>query len=87
MNGETRNLRKTRVGKVVSDKMTSTIVVAIEDSVAHPKFGKVLHRTLKIHVHDEGNTAHIGDTVEVMETRPISKSVHWRLTNIIERAK
>ena len=84
---EERNLRKTRVGSVVSAKMDKTIVVAIEDSVKHPKYGKVLHRTLKIHAHDEGNIAGVGDKVLVMETRPLSKTKRWRLVNIIEKAK
>ena len=84
---EERNLRKTRVGSVVSAKMDKTIVVAIEDSVKHPKYGKVLHRTLKIHAHDEGNVAGVGDKVLVMETRPLSKTKRWRLVEIIEKAK
>ncbi len=84
---EERNLRKTRVGSVVSAKMDKTIVVAIEDSVKHPKYGKVLHRTLKIHAHDEGNIAGVGDKVLVMETRPLSKTKRWRLVEIIEKAK
>ena len=84
---EERNLRKTRVGSVVSAKMDKTIVVAIEDSVKHPKYGKVLHRTLKIHAHDEANRAGVGDKVLVMETRPLSKTKRWRLVEIIEKAK
>ena len=84
---EERNLRKTRVGSVVSAKMDKTIVVAIEDSVKHPKYGKVLHRTLKIHAHDEGNVAGVGDKVLVMETRPLSKTKRWRLVEIVEKAK
>jgi len=84
---EERNLRKTRVGSVVSAKMDKTIVVAIEDSVKHPKYGKVLHRTLKVHAHDEGNIAGEGDKVLVMETRPLSKTKRWRLVEIIEKAK
>ena len=84
---EERNLRKTRVGSVVSAKMDKTIVVAIEDSVKHPKYGKVLHRTLKIHAHDEGNIAGVGDKVLVMETRPLSKTKRWRLVEIVEKAK
>lgn len=84
---EERNLRKTRVGKVVSDKMDKTIVVAIADHVKHPKYGKVLKRTVKIHVHDEANECGVGDTVEVMETRPLSKTKRWRLLTIIEKAK
>ncbi len=84
---EERNLRKTRVGKVVSDKMDKTIVVAIADHVKHPKYGKVLKRTVKIHVHDEANECGVGDTVEVMETRPLSKTKRWRLLTILEKAK
>ena len=82
-----RNLRKTRVGKVVSDKMDKTIVVAIEDSYKHPVFGKIIKRTLKVHAHDENNECKIGDTVEIMETRPLSKDKRWRLVNVIEKAK
>ena len=84
---EERNLRKTRVGKVVSNKMDKTIVVAIEDSVKHPKYGKVIKHTVKIHAHDENNECGVGDKVEVMETRPLSKTKRWRLVNIIEKAK
>ena len=82
-----RALRKTRVGIVVSDKMDKTIVVAIKDNVKHPKYGKVIKRTVKIHAHDEKNECGIGDTVEVMETRPLSKTKRWRLVGIIEKAK
>ncbi len=82
-----RNLRKVRVGKVVSNKMDKTIVVAIVDSVCHPKYGKIMKRTLKIHAHDEHNECNIGDTVSVMETRPLSKTKRWRLVEIIEKAK
>ena len=82
-----RNLRKTRVGIVVSDKMDKTIVVAIQDNVKHPIYGKIIKRTLKLHAHDEENTCNIGDKVEVMETRPLSKTKRWRLVEIIERAK
>ncbi|MBQ4574251.1 MAG: 30S ribosomal protein S17 [Clostridia bacterium] len=82
-----RNLRKTRVGKVVSNKMDKTAVVSIEDNVKHPKYGKVIKRTVKIHVHDEKNECGIGDKVEVMETRPLSKTKRWRLVEIIEKAK
>ena len=82
-----RNLRKTRVGKVVSDKMDKTIVVAIEDSYKHPVFGKIIKRTLKVHAHDENNECGIGDTVKIMETRPLSKTKRWRLVSIIEKAK
>ena len=84
---EERALRKTRVGKVVSDKMDKTIVVAIADNVKHPTYGKIIKRTVKIHAHDEENTWGIGDTVKVMETRPLSKSKRWRLVEIIEKAK
>ena len=84
---EERNLRKTRVGTVVSDKMDKTVVVAINDNVKHPKYGKVIKRTVKIHVHDEYNECGVGDRVEVMETRPLSKTVRWRVVEIIEKAK
>ena len=84
---ETRNLRKVRVGKVVSDKMDKTVVVAIVDNVRHPKYGKIIKRTVKIHVHDEKNECGIGDTVSVMETRPLSKTKRWRFVEIIEKAK
>lgn len=82
-----RNLRKTRVGRVVSDKMDKTIVVAIEDNVKHPKYGKIIKHTTKIHVHDEKNECGIGDKVYVMETRPLSATKRWRLVSIIEKAK
>ena len=82
-----RNLRKTRVGKVVSDKMDKTIVVAIEDNVKHPKYGKVIKRTVKFKAHDENNECGEGDTVMIMETRPLSKDKRWRLVEIIEKAK
>ena len=82
-----RNLRKTRVGVVVSDKMDKTIVVAVKDSVQHPLYKKSLKRTKKIKAHDENNEAGIGDRVEIMETRKISKDVNWRLVKIIEKAK
>ncbi len=82
-----RNLRKTKVGVVVSDKMEKTIVVAIEDSVKHPLYKKVVKRTYKLKAHDEANEAHIGDTVEVMETRPLSKDKRFRLVSIIEKAR
>jgi len=82
-----RNLRKTRVGMVVSDKMDKTAVVAILDNVKHPMYGKVIKRTVKIHVHDEKNECGVGDKVEVMETRPLSKTKRWRLVQIIEKAK
>ena len=82
-----RNLRKTRTGKVVSDKMDKTIVVAIEDHVKHPLYGKIVKRTIKLKAHDENNDCSIGDTVKVMETRPLSKDKRWRLVEIIEKAK
>ena len=82
-----RNLRKTRVGVVVSDKMDKTIVVAVKDSVQHPLYKKILKRTKKFKAHDENNEAGIGDRVESMETRKISKEVNWRLVKIIEKAK
>ena len=82
-----RNLRKTRVGKVVSDKMDKTIVVAIEDNVKHPKYGKVVKRTVKLKAHDENKEGAIGGGVSVMETRPLSKAKRWRLVSIIEKAK
>ena len=82
-----RNLRKTRQGVVVSDKMDKTRVVAILDNVKHPVYGKVVKRTVKIHVRDEKNETCIGDNVSVMETRPLSKTVRWRLVEIVEKAK
>ena len=82
-----RNLRKTRVGKVVSDKMDKTVVVAIIDNVKHPLYKKIIKRTVKLKAHDEKNECRIGDRVQVMETRPLSKDKRWRVTNIIERAK
>ena len=84
---EERNLRKTRVGKVVSNKMEKTIVVAIADNVRHPLYNKIIKRTIKLKAHDEENTCNIGDTVEIMETRPLSKLKRWRLQSIIEKAK
>ena len=84
---EERNLRKTRTGKVVSNKMDKTIVVAIEDHVKHPLYGKIVKRTYKLKAHDENNECAIGDTVKVMETRPLSKDKRWRLVEIISRAK
>ena len=84
---EERTLRKTRVGVVVSSKMDKTVVVAIEDNVKHPIYGKIIKRTLKVHAHDENNECSIGDKVEVMETRPLSKTKRWRLVEIIEKAK
>ena len=82
-----RNLRKTRVGKVISDKMDKTIVVAIEDHVKHPLYKKIVKRTYKLKAHDENNEGNIGDTVKVMETRPLSKDKRWRLVEIVEKAK
>ena len=82
-----RTFRKTRVGKVVSDKMDKTIVVAIADSVQHPLYKKIIKRTYKLKAHDENNECRVGDTVEVMETRPLSKDKRWRLVDIIEKAK
>ena len=82
-----RNVRKTRVGKVVSDKMDKTIVVAIKDNVRHPLYKKIIKRTIKLKAHDENNSCGIGDKVEIMETRPLSKDKRWRLVNIIEKAK
>lgn len=82
-----RNLRKTRVGKVVSDKMDKTIVVAVEDRVRHPLYKKIIRRTTKLKAHDENNECRTGDRVSVMETRPISKDKRWRLVKIVEKAK
>lgn len=82
-----RNLRKTRVGKVVSSKMDKTVVVAIEDHVKHPLYGKIVKKTVKLKAHDENNECGEGDTVKVMETRPLSKDKRWRLVEIIEKAK
>ena len=82
-----RNLRKTRTGKVGSNKMQKTIVVAVEDHVKHPIYKKIIKRTYKLKAHDENNDCNIGDTVRVMETRPLSKDKRWRLVEIIERAK
>ena len=84
---ETRNLRIERVGVVVSNKMDKTIVVAVKWKEKHPIYGKFVNKTRKFHVHDEKNECGIGDTVRIMETRPLSKTVRWRLTQIIERAK
>ena len=82
-----RNLRKTRTGKVVSDKMDKTVVVAIVDSVQHPLYKKFIKRTVKFKAHDEKNECNIGDTVMIMETRPISKDKHWRVVEILTKAK
>ena len=84
---EERALRKTRVGIVVSNKMDKTVVIAIEDNVKHPVYSKIIKHTLKIHAHDEKGECGIGDRVEVMETRPLSKTKRWRVTEIIEKAK
>ena len=82
-----RNLRKTRVGKVVSDKMDKTVVVAIEDNVKHPLYKKIIKNTIRLKAHDENNSCGIGDRVLVMETRPLSKDKRWRLVSIVEKAK
>ena len=82
-----RNLRKTRIGKVVSDKMDKTIVVAVENHVKHPLYGKIVKKTDKLKAHDENNECGIGDTVKVMETRPLSKDKRWRLVSIVEKAR
>ena len=84
---EERGYRKTRIGKVTSDKMEKTIVVAIEDSVKHPLYNKIIKRTISVKAHDEKNECNIGDVVRVMETRPLSKDKRWRLVEIIEKAK
>ncbi len=82
-----RNLRKTRVGTVVSDKMDKTCVISIKDNVKHPLYKKIIKRTVKLKAHDENNACGIGDRVLVMETRPISKDKHWRVVEILEKAK
>ena len=82
-----RNLRKTRTGKVISNKMDKTIVVAIAERVKHPLYGKVVKKTYKLKAHDEQNECNIGDTVKVMETRPLSKDKRWRLVEIVEKVK
>ena len=84
---EERNLRKTRTGKVVSNKMQKTIVVAVQDNVKHPLYKKIVKKTYKLKAHDENNECNIGDTVKVMETRPLSKDKRWRLVEIVEKAK
>ncbi len=84
---EERNLRKVRIGKVVSDKMDKTIVVAVVDNVKHPLYGKIVKRTYKLKAHDENNECKIGDRVKVMETRPLSKDKRWRLVEIVEKAR
>ena len=82
-----RNLRKTRVGIVVSNKMDKTVVVAIQDNVRHPLYNKIVKRTVKLKAHDENNTCSVGDVVRVMETRPLSREKRWRLVEIVEKAK
>ncbi len=82
-----RNLRKTRTGKVVSNRMDKTIVVAVEDHVRHPLYNKIVKKTYKLKAHDEKNECTIGDTVKVMETRPLSKDKRWRLVEIVEKAR
>lgn len=82
-----RNLRKTRVGKVVSDKMDKTVVVAIEDNVKHPLYKKIIKNKIRLKAHDENNSCGIGDRVLIMETRPLSKDKRWRVAEIIEKAK
>ncbi len=82
-----RNLRKVRIGKVVSNKMDKTVVVAVLDNVKHPLYGKIVKRTYKLKAHDENNECNIGDRVKVMETRPLSKDKRWRLVEIVEKAK
>lgn len=84
---EKRNLRKTRTGIVVSDKMDKTVVVAIKERVKHPLYGKIVNRTKKFKVHDENNQCGVGDKVRVMETRPLSRDKHWRVIEIVEKAK
>ena len=84
---EERTLRKVRVGMVVSDKMDKTVVIAIEDNVKHPVYGKIIKRTLKVHAHDENNECGVGDKVRIMETRPLSKTKRWRIVEVIEKAK
>lgn len=84
---EERNSRKVKIGKVISNKMDKTIVVAIEDNVKHPLYKKIVKRTYKLKAHDENNECNIGDRVKVMETRPLSKDKRWRLVEIIEKAK
>ena len=84
---EERNLRKTRTGKVISNKMDKTITVAVVDNVKHPLYKKIVKKTYKLHAHDENNECNIGDTVMVLETRPLSKTKRWRLVKVIEKAK
>ena len=80
-----RNLRKTRIGRVVSDKMDKTIVVAVEDKVKHPLYGKIVNRTYKLKAHDENNECRVGDTVRIVETRPLSRDKRWRVEKIVAR--
>lgn len=87
MNTEERGRRKTRVGKVLSDKMEKTVIVGVERRVAHPLYGKQVARTKKYYAHDEAGTAHAGDTVRIVETRPLSKTKRWRVVEVIEQAK
>jgi small subunit ribosomal protein S17 len=84
---EKRNLRKERIGVVTSDKMEKSIVVSVERKVKHPKYGKFVNKTTRFVAHDENNDCHVGDTVRIMETRPLSKSKNWRMVEIVERAK
>ena len=84
---EERNLRKTRVGKVISDKMDKTIVVAVHGDVKHPLYGKIVKKTYKLKAHDENNECKVGDRVKVMETRPLSKDKRWRLVSVVEKVK
>jgi small subunit ribosomal protein S17 len=84
---ETRSRRKVRIGVVVSDARDKTVTVEIPNATAHPRYDKVVRRTSKLHVHDETNDAHVGDTVRIMETRPISKQKRWRLVEVVERAR
>jgi len=86
-NTNSRNLRKTRTGRVVSDKMDKTVVVAISDSVRHPLYKKIVKRTIKLKAHDQENACRIGDRVQIMETRPLSKDKRWRVVEILEKAK
>lgn len=87
MEENTRNLRKTRVGVVVSNKMDKTIVVALKDNVRHPLYKKIIKRTIKLKAHDEQNQCSVGDRVKIMETRPLSKDKRWRLVSVVEKAK
>ncbi len=87
MTEQRQTLRKVRVGMVVSDKMDKTVVIAIEDNVKHPVYGKIIKHTLKVHAHDEKNECGVGDKVKIMETRPLSRTKRWRVVEIIEKAK